>query len=66
MSALHDVKLFERVNTWLDNADGMAKEAMSSGNISEWGLYQRKVGYRKAIDDFRSVLKEELEILMKE
>ncbi|WP_027584597.1 hypothetical protein [Bradyrhizobium sp. Ai1a-2] len=66
MSALHDVKLAERLSGWLDSADDMVVATMASGNISDWGQYQRKIGYRKAISDFRTVLKERLEELLKE
>jgi hypothetical protein len=66
MSALHDVKLADRVAAKLDEMDHKTIEAISSGNIPDWGQYQRKVGYRKALADVRTVLFETLEDILKE
>lgn len=61
-----EMKLFERFSKWLDEADAIANETIGLGHVSDWGQFREKVGYRKALADCRTVIKEELEILLKE
>jgi hypothetical protein len=66
MSIITDSKLAERVNAKLDEMDEKTIEAITSGNLTDWGQYQRKVGYRKALADVKTVLTEALEDILKE
>jgi hypothetical protein len=66
VNAIIDTKLAERVKAKLDDLDEKTIEAITSGNLTDWGQYQRKVGYRKAIADAKTLIVETLEDILKE
>lgn len=59
-------KLVERLTEKLKAEDDRAVEIMSSGNLTDWGQYQRSAGYRKALADCKTLLNETYEDLLKE
>ena len=50
----------------LDAEDARSVDIMSSGNLTDWGAYQRSAGYRKAIADCKILINETYDDLMKE
>ncbi|MCA6108111.1 hypothetical protein [Bradyrhizobium cenepequi] len=61
-----DTKLAASVKAKVDALDDKTVEGMAAGNLTDWGQYQRRVGYRRAIADVRTILAECLEDVMKE
>jgi hypothetical protein len=66
VSAVIDLKLAQRVKAKLKEQDDKIIEMISSGNIPDWGQYQRKLGYRKALSDCELLINETLEDILKE
>lgn len=61
-----ETKLVDRVLEKLKAEDDRAVEIMSSGNLTDWGQYQRSAGYRKALADVKTLITETYDELMKE
>lgn len=63
---LIESKLVAALTEKIDAEDERAVQMMASGNLVDWGGYQRSAGYRKALADMKTLLNETYEDLMKE
>jgi hypothetical protein len=61
-----DSKLATALLEKIEAEDARAVEIMTSGNLTDWGQYQRSAGYRKALADCKILINETHEEIMKE
>lgn len=61
-----DSKLATALLEKIEAEDARAIEIMTSGNLTDWGQYQRSAGYRKALADCKILINETHEEIMKE
>lgn len=61
-----ETKLVTRLTEKLDEVDKRAAETMASGSLQNFGEYRFSAGYRKALQDAKTLLNETFEDIMKE